>query len=111
MKDLPPDGRILIAEACTHNALDADIGRVKIPALLRKRLGDKIRIEVVSGADFPQDLSGYDLIVHCGACMFNRHFVLSRVAAARAAGVPMTNYGILIAELTGILERVALPEA
>lgn len=111
VKDLPPDARILIAEACTHNALDADIGRVKIPALLRKRLGGKIRIEVVGGADFPTELSGYDLIVHCGACMFNRRYVLSRVAAARAAGVPMTNYGILIAELTGILGRVALPEA
>ena len=110
VKDLPPDAKVLIAEACTHNALDADIGRVKIPAMLRKKLGDKIRIEVVGGADFPSVLSGYDLIVHCGACMFNRRLVLSRVAAARAAGVPMTNYGILIASLKGILGRVALPE-
>ena len=78
--------------------------------MLRKKLGDKIRIEVVGGADFPSVLSGYDLIVHCGACMFNRRLVLSRVAAARAAGVPMTNYGILIASLKGILGRVALPE-
>ena len=106
---LPADARILIAEACTHNALDADIGRVKIPAMLRKKLGGDIKIEVVGGADFPAELSGYDLIVHCGACMFNRRYVLSRVEAARAAGVPMTNYGILIAKLSGILDKVAFP--
>lgn len=106
---LPADARILIAEACTHNALDADIGRVKIPAMLRKKLGGDIKIEVVGGADFPTELSGYDLIVHCGACMFNRRYVLSRVEAARAAGVPMTNYGILIAKLSGILDKVAFP--
>ncbi len=106
---LSADARILIAEACTHNALDADIGRVKIPAMLRKKLGDGIRIEVVGGADFPAELSGYDLVVHCGACMFNRRYVLSRVEAARAAGVPMTNYGILIAKLKGILDKVAFP--
>ncbi len=110
VKSLSPDARILIAEACTHNALDADIGRVKIPAMLRKKLGDGLRIENVGGADFPEDLSGYDLVVHCGACMFNRRYVLSRVAAARAAGVPMTNYGILIASLTGILDKVTLPD-
>ena len=110
MKNLPSDARILIAEACTHNALDADIGRVKIPAMLRKKLGGRIRIENVGGADFPADLSGYDLVVHCGACMFNRRYVLSRVAAARAAGVPMTNYGILIAELKGILDKVTIPQ-
>ncbi|MBP5200373.1 MAG: [FeFe] hydrogenase H-cluster maturation GTPase HydF [Schwartzia sp.] len=106
---LPADARILIAEACTHNALDADIGRVKIPAMLRKKLGDGIKIEVVGGSDFPAELSGYDLIVHCGACMFNRRYVLSRVEAARAAGTPMTNYGILIAKLSGILDKVAFP--
>ncbi|MBR5909516.1 MAG: [Schwartzia sp.] len=109
LDDLPADARILIAEACTHNALDADIGRVKIPAMLRKKLGGDIKIEVVGGADFPAELSGYDLIVHCGACMFNRRYVLSRVEAARAAGVPMTNYGILIAKLSGILDKVAFP--
>ncbi|MBO6210750.1 MAG: [FeFe] hydrogenase H-cluster maturation GTPase HydF, partial [Schwartzia sp.] len=69
----------------------------------------KIKIENVGGADFPSELSGYDLIVHCGACMFNRRYVLSRVAAARAAGVPMTNYGILIAEMKGILDKVTIP--
>ena len=109
VKSLPPDARILIAEACTHNALDADIGRVKIPALLRKKLGGKLRIENVGGADFPSDLSGNDLVVHCGASMFNRRYVLSRVAAAKAADVPMTNYGILIAEMKGILDKVTIP--
>ncbi len=109
VRNLPSDARILIAEACTHNALDADIGRVKIPAMLRKKLGDGLRIENVGGADFPADLSWYDLVVHCGACMFNRRYVLSRVEAARAAGVPMTNYGILIAKLSGILDKVAFP--
>ncbi len=107
---LPADARILIAEACTHNAIDADIGRVKIPSMLRKKLGDGIRVEVVGGSDFPVDLSGYDLIVHCGACMVGRRAVLSRVAAAREAGVPMTNYGILIASLSGILDKVVLPD-
>ena len=109
VRNLPSDARILIAEACTHNALDADIGRVKIPAMLRKKLGDGLRIENVGGADFPADLSGYDLVVHCGACMFNRRYVLSRVAAAKAAGVAMTNYGILIAEMKGILDKVTIP--
>ncbi len=108
--DLPPDARILIAEACTHNTLDADIGRVKIPAMLRKKLGNGVEIENVSGADFPSELSGFDMIVHCGACMFNRQHVLSRVAAAREAGVPMTSYGVLIAALSGILDKVTLPE-
>ena len=110
LENLPKDAKILIAEACTHNALDADIGRVKIPALLRKRLGDEIKTEVVSGADFPKDLADYDLVVHCGACMFTRRYVLARVEAAKAAKVPMTNYGILLAELNGILEKVTLPE-
>lgn len=109
VRSLPSDARILIAEACTHNALDGDIGRVKIPALLKKRLGPGLRIDVVSGADFPDDLAGFDLIVHCGACMFTRRGLLARVRRARAAGVPMTNYGILIAELSGILDRVDLP--
>ncbi|MBQ9376669.1 MAG: [Schwartzia sp.] len=108
---LPGNARVLIAEACTHNAIDGDIGREKIPALLRKRLGNGISVEVVSGADFPKDLSGYDLVVHCGACMFNRRYVLSRVAAARRAGVPMTNYGVLIAKLRGISDKLVWPGA
>lgn len=106
---LTEHSRVLIAEACTHAPLSEDIGRVKIPALLRKRCGAGLTIDMVSGADFPQDLSGYDLIVHCGGCMFNRKYLLSRVERARAQQVPITNYGVLIAKLTGILDRIELP--
>jgi [FeFe] hydrogenase H-cluster maturation GTPase HydF len=108
--ELPPNAHILIAEACTHRPLEEDIGRVKLPRLLRQRLGEDIRIEVVAGRDFPKDLTGVDMVIHCGACMFNRKYVLSRVAACRAQGVPMTNYGVAIAYLLGILDAVELPE-
>ncbi len=104
---LQADARILIAEACTHAPQTEDIGRVKIPALLRKRIGPDLQIDIVSGRDFPADLSPYSLIIHCGACMFNRRLVMSRVAAARAQGVAMTNYGITIAALNGILDRIS----
>lgn len=97
---------VLIAEACTHAPLTEDIGRVKIPRLLRKRVGEQLQIDVVSGADFPSDLSAYDLVIHCGGCMFNRQHMLTRVAQARQQGVPMTNYGITIAWLNGILDKV-----
>ena len=102
--------RVLIAEACTHAPMEEDIGRVKIPALLRKRVGQGLAIDFVRGADYPEDLSGYDLVIHCGACMFNRKHVLSRLAQARRQGVPMCNYGIAIAYLTGILDKVTLPQ-
>ena len=102
--------RILIAEACTHKPLAEDIGRVKLPRLLRRELGGEIALDIVSGKDFPEDLTGYDIVIHCGSCMFNRSYVLCRVAEARAAGVPMTNYGLAIAALLGILPNVALPE-
>ena len=108
---LTPASRVLIAEACTHAPQTEDIGRVKIPALLRKRVGQGLKIDHVSGRDFPDDLTGYDLVIHCGGCMFNRSHQLSRVAKSKARGVPMTNYGITIAYLTGILAEVALPEA
>ena len=106
---LPADAHILIAEACTHKPLAEDIGREKLPRLLRKRLGEGITITVVSGPDFPRDLRPYDFIIHCGACMFNRKYVLARAAAARAQGVPMSNYGIMLAKLAGILEKIDLP--
>ena len=108
---LSKNARILIAEACTHAPLAEDIGRVKLPKALRRRLGDGITIEVVSGTDFPADLSPYDLIVHCGGCMFNRRYVMARIAAARAQNKPMTNYGILLAKLAGILDKIDLPRA
>ncbi len=94
---LGPDSRVLIAEACAHAPLAEDIGRVKIPRLLRARFGDGIRIEWVRGTDFPADLSGYDLVIHCGACMFNRTYMLERQKHAAARGVPMTNYGVALA--------------
>jgi len=103
---LHENSRILIAEACTHAPMEEDIGRVKIPAMLRKRFGAGLQVDMVSGKDLPADLSVYDLIVHCGACMFNRQYVLSRISAAHAAGVPITNYGTLIAKITGILDKV-----
>lgn len=96
---LHSDAKILIAEACSHTPQNEDIGRVKLPRLLRKKLGEGITITNVGGADFPEDLTDYDLIIHCGACMFNRRYVLSRIAAAKAQGVPMTNYGVAIAAL------------
>lgn len=106
---LPADARILIAEACTHKPLHEDIGRVKLPRLLRKKLGDGIEVTVTAGHDFPENLAPYDLVIHCGACMFNRAYVMSRVAACRRAHVPMTNYGMAIAALLGILDDVVIP--
>ena len=100
--------RILIAEACSHIPQNEDIGRVKLPALLRKRFGEGIAVDIVSGNDFPDDLTPYNLIIHCGACMFTRRHVLSRLRQAKAQGIPITNYGIAIAALSGILERVVV---
>lgn len=103
---LTEQSRVLIAEACTHAPLTEDIGRVKIPHLLRKRTGERLQIDIVSGNDFPEDLSPYNLIIHCGACMFNRKYVLSRIEQTRAQQVPMTNYGVAIAHLNGILNKI-----
>ncbi len=103
---LTEHSHILIAEACTHAPLSEDIGREKIPRLLRQRLGQTLQIDMVSGTDFPNDLSKYDLIVHCGACMFNRKYMMHRVAAAVEAGTPITNYGLLLAKLNGILDKI-----
>lgn len=103
---LTPTSRILIAEACTHTPQNEDIGRVKLPRILRKRFGEALQIDIVGGADYPTDLTPYDLVIHCGACMFNRRHVLSRVQRAREQGVAITNYGVILAALTGILDRV-----
>ena len=105
---LPPTARVLIAEACSHIPQNEDIGRVKLPRLLRSKMGDGLLIDVVGGNDFPSDLAGYDIVIHCGACMFNRRTVLSRVRQAKAQGVPITNYGIAIAALTGIMDRIMI---
>ena len=103
--------RVLIAEACTHVPLQEDIGTVKIPRLLQKIFGDCVEITNVRGNDFPdgEGLKQFNLIIHCGACMFNRRHVLNRIAAAREAGVPITNYGIFLARMAGILDKVSLP--
>ena len=106
IESLTEDSRVLIAEACTHAPLTEDIGRVKLPRLLRKRIGEKLQIDIVGGTDFPQDLTPYDLIIHCGACMFNHKYVLSRIERAREQHIPMTNYGVAIAYLNGILDQI-----
>ena len=103
---LTENSRVLIAEACAHAPMSEDIGRVKIPRLLRQKIGEGLRIDMVSGSDFPKDLSKYDLIIHCGACMFNRKHVMNRLESASTQQVPMTNYGITLAHLMGILDKI-----
>ena len=103
---LTEESRVLIAEACAHAPMTEDIGRVKIPRLLRKKIGEGLQIDMVSGSDFPKDLSKYDLIIHCGACMFNRKHVMNRLECASKQQVPMTNYGITLAHLMGILDKI-----
>ena len=103
---LTEQSHVLIAEACAHAPQTEDIGRVKIPRLLRKKVGEGLQIDMVSGSDFPKDLSKYDLIIHCGACMFNRKHVMSRLERASAQEIPMTNYGITLAHLMGILDKI-----
>ena len=103
---LTESSRVLIAEACAHAPMTEDIGRVKIPRLLRKKIGEGLQIDMVSGNDFPKDLSMYDLIIHCGACMFNRKHVMNRLEQASTQQVPMTNYGITLAHLMGILDKI-----
>ena len=107
---LTENSRVLIAEACSHTHNDEDIGRKRLPALLRKKAGQGLTIEHVQGNDFPQDLSPYDLVIHCGACMFNRRHVMGRIAQAQQQRVPITNYGIVLAAVSGILDQVAIPE-
>lgn len=104
--ELTEDSKVLIAECCTHAPLTEDIGREKLPRMLRKKIGADLTIDIVSGSDFPVDLSEYDLVIQCGACMFNRKYVMSRIDRAREQQVPMTNYGIVIAFLTGILDKI-----
>jgi len=106
---LKPGDRVLIAEACTHHPIGEDIGRVKIPRWLTQYVGGKLEITTVQGHDFPDDVSPYRLIVHCGACMWNRREMLSRILRCRKAGVPITNYGLTIACSLGIFERALGP--
>ena len=106
LETLTEASRVLIAEACAHAPTQEDIGRVKIPNLLRKKVGQGLTIDFVQGADFPEDLSPYDLVIHCGACMFNRRHVLNRIAQAEGQKVPICNYGVVLAALAGILDKV-----
>ena len=100
---------VLIAEACSHHALEDDIGRVKIPRWLRQYTGAALTVESMAGRDFPADLARYRLVVQCGGCMVTRREVLSRIQQAQAAGVPITNYGLCIAQTQGVLRRVLSP--
>ncbi len=100
--------RVLIAEACSHVPDTEDIGRVKIPALLRRRAGD-LAVDISAGDSFPQDLSHYDLVIHCGACVATRSVVRAHTRKALQSGVPVTNYGIALAYLQGMLDRIAIP--
>jgi len=109
VEDLQPGDRVLIAEACTHHRVADDIGTVKIPRWLRQIVGGELQFEWSSGIELPAHLEQYRLIVHCGACMTNRREMLSRIMTAQAAGVPMVNYGVLIAYVHGILRRALAP--
>lgn len=106
---LKPGDRVLIAEACTHVPDTEDIGRVKIPNLLRKKVGGDLEVSVAAGNDFPDDLSPYRLVIQCGGCVATGRLIRSRIRKAVLAGVPMTNYGIALAALMGILDRVTIP--
>ena len=108
IESLTEHSKVLIAEACTHAPLSEDIGREKLPRMLRNKVGQGLAVDVVGGPAFPEDLSGYDLIIHCGACMFNRRHVMSRIDRAKSQGVPITNYGVAIAKLSVILYKIDL---
>ncbi len=101
--------RILIAEACTHHAGEEDIGRVKIPALIRRAADSRLEFDIASGRDFPPDLAPYALVIHCGGCMINRSLMLARTRHAAARAIPITNYGLAIAAAQGHLDRVLRP--
>ena len=107
--DLQSGANILIAEACSHHPIAEDIGRIKIPRWLTQYVGGKLNIEHIQGHDFPDDLSGWDLVIHCGACTFNRRAMLGRILRCRQQGVPITNYGLVIAFSLGIFERALQP--
>lgn len=107
--ELKDGDQVLIAESCTHHATCEDIGRVKIPRLLARASGAKLKFTVVSGHDFPENLADFALIVHCGSCMFSRREFLARLARAELADVPITNYGMAISACTQVLDRVIAP--
>lgn len=105
LKSLNHGDKVLIAETCTHNTSHEDIGRVKIPKLVKNYTGKEIEFTFVGGKDFPENLSEYALVIHCGACMINRKHMQSRIDESMSLNVPVTNYGLVIAEVTGILDK------
>ncbi len=109
IENLMPGDKVLIAEACSHHPLQDDIGRVKIPRWLRQYIGSEIIIEHSAGRDYPGNLSEYKVVVHCGGCMLTRREKLNRIDNAKKAGVPITNYGLLISYVQGVLQRVLSP--
>ena len=111
IEDLRPGDRVLIAEACSHHPITEDIGRVKIPRWLRQYVGGELHFETTQGHDFPGNLEDYRLVVHCGACMWNRREMLTRMLRCRQAGVPISNYGMTIAYTLGIFDRALEPFA
>lgn len=112
VESLKPGDKVLIAEACTHHPIGDDIGRVVIPNLLNARFeaaGKKLNIDYCAGYDFPQNVKDYKLVIHCGGCMLNRREMIYRINTAKNAGVPITNYGLVIAYASGILDRIVRP--
>ncbi|KGF08556.1 hypothetical protein HMPREF1633_13520 [Tissierellia bacterium S5-A11] len=107
LDDLGGEARILISEACSHAPMEEDIGRVQIPRLLRERLGPDVKIDFARGLDYPDNLKDYDLVISCGSCMFNRAMTMARIRQAQEAGVAISNYGLVIAKIRGILDDIA----
>ena len=105
IEELNENSKILISESCTHNHSHEDIGRVKIPRLINKHLGKNLNYEFKMGNDFPANLEDYDLVIHCGSCMLNRKTMLTRIALCKEKGTTITNYGVVLAYLNGILDR------
>lgn len=108
IENLRPGDKVLISEACTHHPLKNDIAREKIPKWLQSYVGGQLDIHISTGQDFPADLDSYRLVIHCGGCMLNRKQMLSRIMRAKAKGVPITNYGVAIAYLNKMLDRVTI---
>ncbi|MFI3258302.1 MAG: [FeFe] hydrogenase H-cluster maturation GTPase HydF, partial [Spirochaetales bacterium] len=96
-------------EACTHAPQTEDIGRVKIPNILREKYGQRVHIQIVSGNDFPKDVSSYHLVIHCGGCMINKTLMMSRLEKLQKQNISVTNYGIFLAYATGILDKIDMP--
>ncbi|MFR6449036.1 MAG: hypothetical protein ACLUN8_04250 [Peptoniphilus grossensis] len=100
------NSKILIAECCTHAPAEEDIGRIKIPNMIRKKVGQGLQVDVSSGSVFPENISDYDLIIQCGGCMLNAKNIRSRIESAKEKSIPITNYGIVIAYFKGILDKI-----